>query len=184
MEPKYVAVKGNRGVDVRCCIYVQGPIIKAHDAKNSKEPIDHNIANFGGLTEIIGRSTKQITKQARAPRLQPANISIRSHLLKANHASSSSLLLGAGSGAPAGPSVVGSRTEPSFPNGFSDLMDDRSPVCLDVFTGTSARRDHPREFMESLNEEDAIVSLRYLNRQALPDRPNMDQCAESEPAEM
>lgn len=36
-------------------------------------------------------------------------------------------------------------------------MDDRSPVCLDVFTGTSARRDHPREFMESLNEEDAIL---------------------------
>lgn len=75
---------------------------------------------------------------------------------QANHASSSSLLLGAGSGAPAGPSVVGSRTEPSFPNGFSDLMDDRSPVCLDVFTGTSARRDHPSEFMESLNEEDAM----------------------------
>lgn len=41
MEPKYVAVKGSRGVEVRCCIYVQGPIIKAHDVKKSKEPNDH-----------------------------------------------------------------------------------------------------------------------------------------------
>jgi len=41
MEPKYVAVKGSRGVEVRCCTYVHGPIKKAHDARNSKDPNDH-----------------------------------------------------------------------------------------------------------------------------------------------
>lgn len=83
---------------------------------------------------------------------------------QANHVSSSALLVVAGSGAPA-PSVVGSRTYPSFPKGFNDLMDDKNPVCLDVFTGTSARRDHPKEFMESLNEEEAIVDLSYSKPQ-------------------
>jgi hypothetical protein len=96
-----------------------------------------------------------------------------------NQASSSALLVGAGSGAPV-PSVVGNRTWPSFPNGFNDLMDDRSPVvCLEVFTGTSARRDQPREFMESLNDEEAILNLSYLNPPVLPDSPNTDQYDES-----
>jgi hypothetical protein len=36
-------------------------------------------------------------------------------------------------------------------------MEDKSPVCCDVLTGTSARRDHPNEFMESLKDEEAIV---------------------------
>lgn len=41
----------------------------------------YNIANFLGFSERTGNSAKQSTKQARAPRLQPANIRIRSHLL-------------------------------------------------------------------------------------------------------
>ncbi len=41
MEPKYAAVKGSRGVDMRCWAYVIGPIKTAHDAKNSTEPIVH-----------------------------------------------------------------------------------------------------------------------------------------------
>lgn len=41
MEPKYVAVKGRRGVDIRCCAYARGPIMAAHDAKNRAEPKDH-----------------------------------------------------------------------------------------------------------------------------------------------
>lgn len=41
MDPKYVAVKGKRGVDIRCCAYASGPIMAAHDARNRAEPKDH-----------------------------------------------------------------------------------------------------------------------------------------------
>lgn len=58
-------------------------------------------------------------------------------------------------------------------------MDDSSPVCLDVFTGTSGRRDHPREFMESLNEEEAISGMSYFDLQELPDCPSMNPCDRS-----
>ena len=70
--------------------------------------------------------------------------------------SSSSLLLGAGSGAPE-PSVVGSCTYPS-PNGFSDFMEDSRPRCSLVFTGGSSRLDHPRLFIESRKDEDAMFA--------------------------
>ena len=43
--------------------------------------ITYNVANLLGLIIIMGKSTKQITKQASAPRLQPANTNMRSHLL-------------------------------------------------------------------------------------------------------
>lgn len=77
---------------------------------------------------------------------------------RAKKPSSSSLLLGAGNGAP-GPSVVGSWTYPSPPNGLSDLMDDSRPLCCDVSMGASSRRDQPREFMESRNDDDAMVGI-------------------------
>jgi len=83
------------------------------------------------------------------------NVGINS---QANQPSSSSLREGAGRGAPA-PSVVGSRSAPSLPQGFSDLMDESRPVCWEVSTGTSALRDQPSEFIESLNEEDAMISV-------------------------
>jgi hypothetical protein len=106
---------------------------------------------------MIGHRANTRTKQASAPILQAVKISILSHLLKANHPSSSSLLVLAGSGAPA-PSVVGSLTYPPPPNGFRLLIEDKSPVDWLVCTGRSeSRRDHPREFIESRNEEDAIV---------------------------
>lgn len=41
MDPKYAAVNGRRGVDIRCCAYVIGPIMAAHDARNKAEPRDH-----------------------------------------------------------------------------------------------------------------------------------------------
>lgn len=41
MDPKYAAVKGSRGPEIRCCAYTSGPIKTAHDAKNSIEPMDH-----------------------------------------------------------------------------------------------------------------------------------------------
>lgn len=76
--------------------------------------------------------------------------------IQANQPSSSSRRLGAGKGAP-GPSVVGSRTYPRSPNRFSDCSDERRPPCLDVFTGRSASlRDHPRELIESRNDEEAM----------------------------
>lgn len=82
---------------------------------------------------------------------------------QAKKPSSSSLLLGAGSGAP-DPSVVGSCTYPS-PNGFRDFILDSSPRCWLVFTGGSSRLDHPKLFIESRNDEDAIlVVYRYRVR--------------------
>jgi hypothetical protein len=107
IDPKYAAVKGRRGVDIRCWKYVHGPIMAAQDARNNTEPKDHRMANLRGFSDSTGKSAKQITKQARAPRLQPPKTSSRSHLLKVNQPSSSSRLLGAGSGAPE-LSVVGS----------------------------------------------------------------------------
>ncbi len=41
MDPKYAAVKGSRGPEIRCCAYTSGPIKTAHDTKNSMEPKDH-----------------------------------------------------------------------------------------------------------------------------------------------
>lgn len=41
MDPKYAAVNGSRGPEIRCCAYTRGPIKTAQDAKNSIEPIDH-----------------------------------------------------------------------------------------------------------------------------------------------
>ncbi|CCF37669.1 hypothetical protein CH063_08945 [Colletotrichum higginsianum] len=39
-------------------------------------------------------------------------------------------------------------------------MDDMRPLCCAVLTGTSwSRRDQPREFIESLKEVDAMVSM-------------------------
>jgi len=135
----------------------------AHEARKRTDPNVHRIANLRGRKERTGKRKKQMTKQAAAPMLQPANIRIRSHLLRANHASSSSLLLGAGNGAPS-LSIVGSLTYPPFPNGFKPLIDDSSPVCCDVLTGISGSlRDQPREFMDSLNDDDAILkSLSWI----------------------
>lgn len=69
----------------------------------------YRIANLRGLRERTGNSAKQSTKQANAAKLQPAKINILSHLLSANQPSSSSLLDGAGRGAP-GASCVGKCT--------------------------------------------------------------------------
>lgn len=135
-----------------------GPIMAAHEARKRTEPSVHKIANLRGRKERTGKRKKQMTKQAAAPILHPANMRRRSHLLRANQASSSSLLLAAGNGAPS-PSIVGSLTYPPFPNGFRLLIDVRSPVCCDVLTGISGSlRDQPNEFMDSLNEADAILN--------------------------
>lgn len=80
---------------------------------------------------------------------------------RANQASSSSLLLAAGRGAPS-LSIVGSLTYPPFPNGFKLLIDDNRPVCCEVLTGISGSLlDQPNEFIDSLNDEEAIL-IRYL----------------------
>jgi len=44
----------------------------------------YKIANLRGFAIINGHNAKQITKQARAPRLQPLKMRIRSHLLTIN----------------------------------------------------------------------------------------------------
>ena len=87
---------------------------------------------------------------------------IRSHS-HANHPSSSSLRLGAGSGAP-GFSWVGSLTYPPSPKGFSDLNRERMGVdedddALVVLAGMSASlRDQPSELIESRNALEAILA--------------------------
>lgn len=75
----------------------------------------------------------------------------------AKNPSSSSRRLGAGSGAP-GPSWFGSLTYPPSPNGFSACSLERIGVDDDVLTGRSgSRRDHPRLFIESRKDVDAMV---------------------------
>lgn len=41
IAPKYTAVKGSRGPEIRCFAYVNGPIRTAHEARNRTEPKDH-----------------------------------------------------------------------------------------------------------------------------------------------
>ena len=83
---------------------------------------------------------------------------------QAKKPSSSSLRVGAGSGAPgASPLVVGSLTPPSLLNGFRDCSLDRRGVEV-VFVGMSGSRlDQPIEFMESLKDEEAMLSDRGDN---------------------
>lgn len=38
-------------------------------------------------------------------------------------------------------------------------MDDSRPLCCDVSMEASSRRDQPREFMESLNDDDAMAAI-------------------------
>ena len=76
----------------------------------------------------------------------------------ANQPSSSSLLVGAGNGAP-GPSLVGNWTKPCVPKGLSDEILDRMGVVDEVLAGTSGSLlDHPKEFIDSRNEEEAILT--------------------------
>lgn len=76
----------------------------------------------------------------------------------ASHPSSSSLLDGAGRGAPAF-SVVGRLIYPLLPNGLSDRSDDMKPFWGAVLTGTStSRRDQPKELIESRKDADAILN--------------------------
>jgi len=129
----------------------------AQDTRNSTDPTDHSIANLRGFTISGANKMKQIAKHASAPMLQPAKMSIRSHRVKVNQPSSSSLLVGAGNGA-ADASCEGSWTYPPLPKGYRDLNLDR--IGLDegfVPAGVSgSRRDQPREFIDSRNVLDVI----------------------------
>lgn len=82
--------------------------------------------------------------------------------LRANQPSSSSLRVRAGKGAP-GPSrlsFVGNRTLPSVLNGLYFCSVPRSGFCGLVLAGCS-RRDQPKLFMLSLNDEDAMVARSF-----------------------
>lgn len=76
--------------------------------------------------------------------------------LRANHPSSSSRRVRAGSGAPgASPSTVGNLRFPSpAPNGFQL---DRPPSSGFVVLAAGSRRDQPRLFILSLNDDEAMV---------------------------
>jgi hypothetical protein len=92
---------------------------------------------------------------ARLHLLLPHRKGCRGLNLRAKKPSSSSLRVGAGKGAPG--AVVGSRIPPS-PKGLSDCSLESIGVFAEVLTGRSAsRRLHPREFMESLKEVDAML---------------------------
>ena len=80
------------------------------------------------------------------------------HDLHANHPSSSSLLLGAGNGAP-GVSCVGSCTYPPRPNGLKEDSFDRIGMDELVLAWASGvLRDHPNEFIESRKVVEVILS--------------------------
>lgn len=77
--------------------------------------------------------------------------------LHANQPSSSSLLVGAGRGAP-GDSCVGSCTYPFLPKGFRPDRVDSNGFEGFVFAGTSVSLlDQPKLFIESRNEADAMT---------------------------
>ena len=162
-----------------------GYLVMVHTIIMRGKAFTHNMANFLGLIERIGNSAKQITKQARAAKLQPPKMIILSHVdstsrvrcqfmqvilertptvpadYSPNQPSSSSLLFGAGSGAP-GAACVGNWTPPPLPKG---LYEDNLPsigVEELVFAGMSGSRlDHPSEFMLSRNDVDAITTSQY-----------------------
>lgn len=84
----------------------------------------------------------------------------------ANHPSSSSRRLGAGSGAP-GPSWCGSLTYPPAPNGFSAWSLDKIGDAADVLMGSSAsRRDQPRLLIESRKAVDAMAGTMAVSNAA------------------
>ena len=66
IDPKYAAVKGSRGVDIRCWMYAVGPIMAAHEAKNKAEPRDHL---YGSRAELVGdREDAKDAQKQRGPR--------------------------------------------------------------------------------------------------------------------
>ena len=160
----------------------------ARGGSQKKVRVTYNIANFLGFNDSTGKSAKQMTKHASAARLHPPKIRRRSHRLtarivcqhgdgmdsrttervctergranlRANQPSSSSLLLGAGSGAP-GASWVGNETYPPLPKGFIEESFDRNGVDEFVVAGMSASlRDQPKEFIWSLNDDEAILTI-------------------------
>lgn len=131
----------------------------AQEAKKRTEPTDHKIANLRGRVAKTGKRKKQMTKHAAAARLQPPKTSRRSHLLNANHPSSSSLLVGAGSGAPGtNGSCVGNCTYPPLVNGFRDDNVERKGVVELVLAGASdSLRDQPSELIELRKEVEAML---------------------------
>lgn len=162
MDPKYAAVKGRRGPDIKCCTYVHGPIRTAHEARKREEPNDQRMANFRGRSDSAGNKKKQIKKQAMAPILQPANIRIRSHRLSTNQPSSSSRRLGAGRTAPR-LSCVGSLTWSSSAKGLRAERRARSGRDVDASrAGAEFALDQPKEFMESRKDADAMSAVVQL----------------------
>lgn len=91
------------------------------------------------------------------------------HDLRANHPSSSSLLVLAGSGAP-GPSslsFIGKRTYPSPLKGLSFCSVPYTPLGLAVLTVAGSLRCQPKLFMLSLNDDEAIVAVCRMLRETL-----------------
>lgn len=100
----------------------------------------------------------QIEKQTRAPILQPAKINIRSHRDNVSHPSSSSLLEGAGKGAPE-LSWEGNWIYPFPPKGFRDWSLENTEFEGSGAEGcaSGALRDHDNVFIESRKDGDAMT---------------------------
>ena len=95
MDPKYAAVKGSRGPEMRCCAYTSGPIKTAQEAKNRIEPMDHlerreaSVSHTIGFADWVVGATSPGCLTQLLHRLPPAG---------AQASSSSSWLLGNGRG--------------------------------------------------------------------------------------
>lgn len=66
--------------ELKCLNIALDDLSKAKQ-KNQEDGTTYKVANLVGLAIISGHKAKQITKQARAPRLQPLKMRIRSHRL-------------------------------------------------------------------------------------------------------
>jgi hypothetical protein len=54
-DPKYAAVNGRRGVDIRCFAYAMGPVMAAHEDKNKIEPKVHLVCHMAkSVPGILG----------------------------------------------------------------------------------------------------------------------------------
>jgi hypothetical protein len=62
---------------------LHGLVVVVCTISRNENGTTHRTANLRGVANRIGKSAKQTTKHARAARLQPPKISIRSHRLTA-----------------------------------------------------------------------------------------------------
>jgi hypothetical protein len=57
IDPKYVAVNGSRGPEIKCVAYWYGPMRKAQEEMKSNEPTDHLKTEVSLIQQELDRKT-------------------------------------------------------------------------------------------------------------------------------